>query len=377
MYDYGFLRDNRAALFLEMLSHWTVMPRTTLLAALAGLIALAFVIVAAAWLWASTVVAHGWDAWVEERQAEGYRFTNAEPEVSGFPFRVVAELDSPVIEAPQGWRWDAPPIRAEAGLWTPFTLHFRAPGTHRFRLPDGRELEAQAENAAGHLAMNPEGGFDDAAMTLRNVLMSAVPLGPGTSLGQTTARSLDLRAEPAGVAEDQPENLAFSAVLRGLSLPEQIEVPFDREISTLGLDGVLLGRLPAEATEPELQRWRRDGGAVSVENLRLHWRPLGLQGRGRLSLDDALRPEGTLNVEARGLEEALARLSEAGLIEPRAATYGRLAVTALGERDQATGERVVQVPLSFQEGRFYLGPVPLFELSPVLVDRTNPLGALR
>lgn len=353
------------------------MPRKSRLAFLAGLAALAFLILAGGWLWAKTVVVQGWDTWVEERRAEGYRFSNAEPEVSGFPFRVVATLDSPVIEAPQGWRWDAPPIRAEAGLWDPFTIHFGAPGTHRFVLPDGEEIEARTENADGHLALAPAGGLDAAALTLRDVALSRVPLAPGLSLTETTARTLELEAGPQSVSDAGVARVAFAAVLRGLTLPQQLDLPFAREIATLGIEGALLGPLPERASEVELRRWRQDGGAVEIDSVRIHWPPLRLDGGGKLSLDEALRPSGELEVEARGLEKALKELSEAGLLEDNAATYARLAVAALGERDSRTGENTVRAPITLREGRFYLGPVPLFELSPVLADRTSPLGALR
>jgi len=315
---------------------------------------------AGTWVWAAGAVQDGYGTWRAERRADGYSFQNAEPEVAGFPTAVRATLREPVVTAPQGWRWQGPVVIGEADVLSPFTVRVTAPGTHTLRTVDGRQLRADAQEAQGRVLLKPEGGARSGQITLRQVRLDGLPAGP------TRAAALFVALGPERRPPDGPRELDVTLETDGLELPRQLETAFGRSIDRLAVRGTLIGRAPREISRAELQAWRRRGGRIAVDHLDLTWAPVSLKGDGTLTLDSRLRPQGTLDVAIRGLGPALDELAAAGRIDRGAVTYAKLAIAALGSRDEATGETRVDVPLSFRDGRIYLGPVPLGRLAPVL-----------
>jgi hypothetical protein len=315
---------------------------------------------AGTWVWAAGAVQDGYETWRAERRAEGYSFENADPDVVGFPTAVRATLRRPVVAAPQGWRWEGPVVTGEADVLSPFTVRVTAPGTHTLRTADGRQLTADAETAHGRVLLKPAGGVRSGQITLERVQLDGVPTG------RMRAAALFVALGPERRPQDAPGELDFALEMDGLELPAEIETAFGRQIDRLAARGTLLGQAPRQWTRADLRAWRRRGGEIAVDHLQLTWSPVRLEGGGTLTLDERLRPRGKLDVAVTGLGTALDKLAAAGRIDRRAVNYAKLAIAALGRRDQARGETVVDVPLSFRGGRVYLGPVPLGRLTPVL-----------
>jgi len=315
---------------------------------------------AGTWMWAANAVQDGYGTWRAERVAEGYSFQNADPEVAGFPTTVRATLDRPVVTAPQGWRWEGPVVTGRTDVLSPFTVRVSAPGTHTLRTVDGRHLRGDAKNAQGRVLLKPAGGVRSGQITLERVRLTGLPVGPAQ------AEALFVALGPERQPADGPHELDFTLETDALELPAELDTAFGRTVDRLAARGTLTGRAPRELTRANLQAWRQRGGEIAVDHLELTWAPMSLQGDGTLTLDERLRLKGTLDVAVTGLGPALDKLAEAGRIERGAVTYAKLAIAALGRRDQASGETTVDVPLSFREGRVYLGPVPLGRLRPVL-----------
>jgi hypothetical protein len=315
---------------------------------------------AGTWVWAAGAVEDGYETWRAERRAEGYSFQNAEPDVDGFPTTVRARLREPVVAAPQGWRWAGPIVVGQADILSPFTVRITAPGTHTLRTDDGRQLRADAETAHGRVLLKPAGGVRSGQITLEQVRLQGLPDGP------TQAEAVFVALGPERRPAEGPRELDFTLETDGLDLPAELETAFGRQIDRLAARGTLIGQAPRELTRADLQAWRQRGGRIAVDHLELTWSPISLEGSGTLSLDQRLRPQGTLDVAVKGLGAGLDKLAAAGRIDRSAVNYAKLAIAALGRRDEATGETTVDVPLSFRAGRVYLGPVPLGRLRPVL-----------
>jgi hypothetical protein len=333
------------------------------------LVALAGVGLAGTWMWAANAVRAGYETWRQERTAEGYRFQNADPQVRGFPFAVRATMREPVVAAPQGWRWAGPVVEGEADVLSPLTVRVTAPGTHTLRTTDGRQLTADADAAQGRVLLKPGGGVRSGQITLEDVQLAGLPTG------ETSARALFVAAGPQRRPQDGPDELDVTLETDGLALPAGLDTALGRRIDRLALRGTLIGDLPRRITPATLQDWRRRGGQIDVDHLALTWAPLELEGGGTLTLDERLRPRGELKVAVSGLGPTLDKLADAGRIDPDAVRYAKLAIGALGSRDEATGKTRVDLPLRFEMGRIYLGPVPIGRLSPVLAGRTSPPDA--
>lgn len=323
------------------------------------LLVLAGAALAGTWLWAANALERGYTAWLQERRAEGYRFDNATAELGGFPFQLTADLQQPSVAAPQGWRWQAPDVSARADVLDPFTVRFTAPGRHEVTTVNGRELVAEADEAQGRVLFTREGARS-AQMTLSQVVLDGLPVGA------TSAQALFVALGPLRRPDGAPQELDFTLETDALELPAKVETPFGRTIDHLRTSGTAVGTLPRQMTPAALQAWRARGGQLQLQHLELAWAPMEVAGNGELTLDDQLRPQGELSVQISGLGAALDQLAAAGAIDPRAVSYAKLAISALGQTDDATGKTRVDVPLSFREGRLFLGPVPLLRLRPVL-----------
>ncbi len=340
------------------------------------LVALAVLVVplvggAGGWVWAESIYTESWAQWLEARRAEGYRFENATPRTSGFPSRIELRLDDFAMTAPDGWRWEPPAVQGEASLLAPFEMRLNGPGEHGVVTPDGRRLTLAAESADGRLAFDPERGLDRGNLRLGGIALAGLPAG------RVSAEFLETTVGPRRQEGNGPATTVFTTEARGLTLPPDADTPFGRRIERLELRGRLEGDLPAGQDAQALQAWRAAGGGVDVDHLRVVWPPLTMSGEGRLSLDPELRPQGRLDMAVQGLEAAMDRLAEAGVLDAKTAGYVKLAVVALGRQDSEHGKTTVQVPVTLRDGRLYLGPVPLLKLSPVLADRTTRLGALQ
>jgi len=344
------------------------MRRKLLLFVPVALLVLSGSAVAGTWLWAKTAFEESWRSWLAEQRARGYTFTDAEPELGGFPGELTARFDEPAVESPAGWRWRLPDVTARAPLTEPLRVRWRAPGEHTLNRPVRETLHLSSETARGRLGMTPTGRIERGRVHLERTVLAG--LRPGT----LRADAVTAKAGPRR-GDDVPR-LPFTLDAEGLRLPAAVAVPLGRTVARAHLNATAHGRLPRPITRETLHAWRENGGELDVHRLAVDWAEVSLDGEGALTLDDELRPKGELTLAVRGLEPAIDALLEAGVMSERVAGYARMAVSALRQMDDSE-DSAVTLPLRFREGKVHLGPVALWSLSPVLADRRSPPDAPR
>ncbi len=174
------------------------------------------------------------------------------------------------------------------------------------------------------------------------------------------------RCRPPTIEGTDDWTLLLSGETRGITLPEGTPSPFGERVERIAFNATLLGAIPTGAPAEALARWRDSGGLLEVEEVRLTWGPLDLRAEGTATLDQRLRPQGAFTARIRGLPDALDAFAARGLIEPGVALALKLTALTLAKQRDETGKAVVELPITLQGGLFYLGPVALFRLSPVL-----------
>jgi hypothetical protein len=186
-------------------------------------------------------------------------------------------------------------------------------------------------------------------------------------IGQARAASLRLTGAADYLeSSDFPSHVGFSGQAAGVSLPPIRNNPLDGEVEFARLDGRLEGAIPDAAPRRALGLWRDAGGVLVIERLELLWPPLDMEARGRLTLDEALRPKGELTARIADLPALLDRLAARGLIPAEQLPAMKLASLAFAGGTNARGRPVTELPVSFRDGYLLLGPVPLTRLSPLL-----------
>ena len=337
--------------------------------AVLGFALLAFGGLAAYWFWAAGQVEAAIAQWTEEQRARGYEIDYRGPELGGFPVRLTVGFSEPRVAAPQGWRWSGGAIAGQAAFWEPRILRLDLPLEQTLSAEwrgHRREFALSAAAAHGRVHLGREGWLEAATVEMERVVLSEAG---GRTLGAETLRYQATRRPPTLEGVDD-WTLLLSGETRGVALPEGTPSPLGRRVERLAFDAALIGIAPGVTPGGDpaaaLALWRDSGGLLEVQDVTLAWGPLDATASGTATLDQQLRPQGAFTAKIRGLPEVLEALAGQGLIKPGVAFALQLTAMTLATRDGADERPVVELPITLQEGLFYLGPVALFRLAPVL-----------
>jgi len=334
------------------------------------------------WFTLASATEEGIEAWREQARAEGTILRYRSLTVGGYPFRITAVMEGPSLsqEGPDGiTTLSAPEIQAVAQAWQPNHILARSEGPLRieFALPDGSPaLSAAAAEAEASLRLGTDGNLSRAALDLHAIagdsagapfsaeraqvhLRQAAPSDAGTA---PEAGANGSAAPDAGV----PARYDGTLRIAGLVLPADAAPPeLGPRIESLDLAATLRGDWPPGRFPAALAAWRDGGGVLDVTDLRLDWGPVTLSSEGSLTVDEAMRPLGAFTVRMGGHEALLDAIAANREIDTRQINLARMLLGGLAQRDSA-GRTSVQVPVSAQDGRLYLGPFPLLPLPPLL-----------
>jgi hypothetical protein len=320
------------------------------------------------WFTTAAQVKTGIAGWIEARRADGYAVSLASMEISGFPFLIRARVDKPAIFAPGGadaWQWEAPSLVLEARPWslTRVTGHFF--GHHRLALQIGRqrrEITIEAMNIDGTFTIG-EGWARRARLTA-----TALTLRHGNApLAELANFDLSIGHDPSPSANHRKATLDVALKVTGFGLDPALDVdlPFGPKVRAFALAAQIMGRIPAERQAVALALWRDDGGTVEVKHLDLSYGPLKLQGSGTAAVDGRLQPVGAFTARIEGLFEASDALRRRGIIRERDSIAAKIILGVLSKKGVGGAAATLSAPLTIQDRRLFIGPVPLLRIPEV------------
>lgn len=138
----------------------------------------------------------------------------------------------------------------------------------------------------------------------------------------------------------------------------------DGRIDQVAIDAAFSPALTQDWSEENVIAWLKAGGKTDIRKLHAHWAGIDLRAHGDLSLDDRFRPMGLLTADIRGQNALLDRLVRQGFLKEGDRLIAQLAMSALSNQD-ATGTKVLTVPIEAKEGILSLGPLRLWGLQPL------------
>lgn len=318
--------------------------------------------VTAYWWIAADRLGEGIARWQDEARAEGVTADFAPPSFGGWPLRLTARFEAPLLGLPAGQRWQGPAeVTGYAWLWDPQRLHVTAPGRHLLTLPPGQlALEAEAADAT---VIFSRGLIDAVSLSLRQAVLS--PPGAEQSL---SAASLALSVSALTPVEGNRYATDFSLDLQEAPLPpaaQGVVALLGPTLDHLLLAGELRGALGGRDPRGAAAIWRDSGGVVDLERIELTWGNLVVRGSGTITLDEAFRPLGAFSFETAGLPELVQRLAQAGILDQDRALALSLGLGALSTGRDEAGRTLVKLPLTLQGGTLSLGMIPLASLPPL------------
>lgn len=310
------------------------------------------------WYAAASAVRDGVAEWAEARRAEGFEVSHGEVAVSGFPFRLVAVMAQPMLARPDtdpAWRWSADELAAEARPWSPGRIAVTLPTAQRivYRRDDGVERVVTLTLEAGVAHVMLVDGVAGSIAIEASGIAAETPRGP---------MALDRLVVSVERAADDQVAVSFDA--RRLTLAPDAGGPLGREVAALAATATVVGRVPDGPLRLALRAWSAAGGTVELHSLALEWGTLALEAAGTLALDNQLRPQAALSAEITGYGGVLDAFAEAGAMAVRDASIAKTFLNLMAKTK--SGRRVLEVPVTAQGGKLYVGPLPLLELGPVL-----------
>jgi hypothetical protein len=327
---------------------------------------------AAYWHAAANTLAQGIERWTAERRAEGYEIAYGAPDIGGFPFRLEARLDTPMIAAPPGrrtWRWQGPAVLLlHARPWAPLDAEASAPGRHDIEISSGegaRRYVLDATTATGLASFGTDGRLSEATIALTDLLATEEGAEDRTLL----AEAATVHAAPGAANPDHTQpSLEFSIALAGLVLPPDAATPLGRDLQKLEVDGAVMGRIPGNTPGGDttlrdaLAIWRDDGGTLELTRVVGYWGPLELTGSATFALDAALQPIGAMSATIAGHEATIDAMVAAGTVTPRDGSLAKILLAVLSKPSPVDGQPELTAPLTLQDGHLWVGPAKLLRL---------------
>lgn len=335
---------------------------------------LKFIIIAAAawsgyWFVGERASRAGFEAWFAQQRSRGMTAQYSDFALQGFPNRFDAGFsDISLADPRRGIAWNAPFFQILALSYKPNHLIAVWPHRQTLTTPEGVfEIASEDMRASLKLEADTRLGLKEAIMTVARLVVTptrqeieptlvekltlAVAHVADTKADTNAGYRLGLEADgitPAAtlVAQIDPER----------TLPKQlseisadITVRFDRPWDRLALEGTL----------PQPRQ-------IEITKVAAKWGRLRLLASGTLAVDASGIVTGEISIQARGWRDMIAlAVSTKVLSEGMAST----AEQALGLMAQSAEDaEAVDIPLRFDQGLIFLGPVPLGP-APVLLLR--------
>jgi hypothetical protein len=316
------------------------------------------------WSHLSDQIAAQAQAWMESQRKLGREVSYGAMRQWGFPYRLSLTFENVRWRDPNSaaaWDIQADDITAHLQLWNPDHVIFVLTGRQQIGWKDGAaqlHVALTAENFRASAVFDAAGKWQRLAADLHQARLEDA----GQAL---SAARLNLHARRA---ETVPPSSDLAIQAEGLILPPQASLPdggpLGREIARLDLIGTLRGTVFGKTPQERLANWRDGGGVIDFETIGLQWGALKLKGNGTLTLDKLFRPLGAMSSQVYGADAGIDALAAAGRMKADEAAAAKAVLMAIAKRDE-TGERYLQVPLTAQDGRLFLGPVALFGLPPI------------
>jgi hypothetical protein len=344
------------------------------------------------WYVAAGKVEEQANAWKEREAKAGRLYTCASQTVGGFPFGIQvrcadagAEIKS--IATPLAFKTKDITLKAEVWQPTTLTADFTGPMTiaDLGKAPTVTATWASARTQVHGIAAEPE----------RATIALAEPSIGGTNGAPQIfkAKSVDIDGKMlSGSARSNPViQVAVKAVSASSNtLHPAAQTPFDADVTAVlrGLKDFAPKPLPARFRELQANNGRieivnarvQQGDTIGIANGSLGLSPAGrLDGQLRLTvanlekilpalgLDKMLQQPQAQNNQVNNMIGALDRIAPGlgGIARQNAAPMLAMGLAFIGQPTELEGQRAYAIPLRFQDGTVFLGPMQVGQTPPL------------
>ncbi|MFN4282917.1 MAG: DUF2125 domain-containing protein [Alphaproteobacteria bacterium] len=291
--------------------------------------------------------------------------------VSGFPLYFRARLDEFAIAGggpSSPWRWQAPTLRLRASPFAPTRARADFSGEHKvvaelFGVPVA--FAAATNDGLARVQRRGEQYFAGLEMRGSSLTIDGVS-------GTFTLKSALINAfHNRRPASANVPSAGLTVALDDLILPSGLlPGPLGALVDALNLEAEVMGAIGPQINTASVAAWRDAGGTVEVETFTLRWGPLRLRAEGTVALDGQLQPLAAFTATMTGYGETIDLLVTQGALDADDAVAAKTLLSLLAKTPLTGGAPEIAVPLTIQNQRLSVGPVPLFTLRPIVWPAT-------
>jgi len=288
------------------------------------------------WFVGANRMTNGAETALTAMQAEGWTAT-ADVATKGFPSRFDMTLTDLSLVDPLGsWGYSAPFVQTLALSYRPNNVILVLPETQRILAPaDNGTLTADRLRASMTVQPNLALAFDNLT-------------AEGAALTYTSDQGWDMTLDQllmaARLQDGREASYDFYAKLDQFTLPGVAGI-----ITEAIVDADVRLQDPLDRTTQDVFVEQ-----IVIEKLRITWADVVLMGEGQLDVDANGSPEGQILLQVENWEALIPRLVELELFDP---SFARTAQSMGGL--MAQGNATMTLPLKYEGGFAFLGPMPL------------------
>jgi len=290
------------------------------------------------WLYGSQKAEEALASWMAAEKTAGRNWNCADKVIGGYPFRIELNCSSIKVTT-ANLRAELGSFHAVAQIYSPKLALADVSGP--FQIDSAGSLSLWTWSS-----MRISARFGRDLERLSITVAEFKPSDPtDTPVLMMETAELHLRTDTARSTEDRAVDFALR--LDGIRSSNLDALIGNQEAGLVELNGTLtqtLG-LRANAWQSLLENWRSQNGQLLLEASRISKGNFAFEGKGVLGLDPSHRIQGELAVGIRGASPLLAHFV------PR--NTAQLAGALLERKDGSA----VQMPLRFQDSRFFFGPL--------------------
>jgi hypothetical protein len=280
--------------------------------------------------------------WVADQRAAGLDVSHGAVLADGFPFFLRIHVMEPDISAPGEWRWRTDRLTIDVLPYDLTRLVFSVRSEQTLEAAGYGEWTVSAKDFRASIA----------ADKTRDWAFSAA------ISGATAARIEDgARASLENVVFDLAPDTADPATMILSLVAANLAVEADgRSFALDRLQTVIAATHASAIADPDL--WRGAGGALLINGLIVEAAESRLSVAGRLTLDAANFPQGSLQAEIVSPAPLVHALGQTGAITPDEAENAAAALTLAAI---ASGGKIV-APIELKDGTAQIGGVKIADL---------------
>ena len=263
-------------------------------------------------------------------------------DVAGFPSRFDLTVTQPNVQTAAGWGWQAEFAQVFAMTWKPWHLIAALPHSQTLTTPFGpATLDSGRFMASFRVAPRAEADFEEA------VLQIDAPILRSAGLPQITAAALIV-----ALKHEVALGFAYRLGVQVDGLTPLVPAATGGKLSLGRMDMVVTTDRALNRTMTAVQVQSVDLRAVALE-----WDGVKVTGDGLLARGDGGFAEGQIALKVTGWRDLPARLADFAILRPEIAPTMTRALEVIAA--EQGNPAVLDLPLIFRSGRFYLGPLPL------------------